>query len=233
MIKAIETRYKGYRFRSRLEARWAVFFDALGIKWEYEKEGYDLGAAGWYLPDFWLPDQKVWIEVKGDDISDKDMAKVKALRDQSDCEVLVIGNIEKGMCCYTLALAKDYPVSCRVDTSIYAPEDVPGWGMVVLCPVCGDYYVHIGGEPVRTLSDSYEAWDGRGEAVRIPMYCEQGHRWHVRFGFHKGCMWHGIENVYEEEQNVFVVLANGDKALLDSAIAAARAARFEHGETPR
>jgi hypothetical protein len=28
-IKAIETSYKGYRFRSRLEARWAVFFDAL------------------------------------------------------------------------------------------------------------------------------------------------------------------------------------------------------------
>lgn len=41
-IKAIETSYKGYRFRSRLEARWAVFFDALGIEWEYEKEGYEL-----------------------------------------------------------------------------------------------------------------------------------------------------------------------------------------------
>lgn len=44
-IKAIETSYKGYRFRSRLEARWAVFFDALGIEWEYEKEGYDLADA--------------------------------------------------------------------------------------------------------------------------------------------------------------------------------------------
>jgi hypothetical protein len=43
VIKAIETRYKGYRFRSRLEARWAVFFDALGVEWEYEKEGFDLG----------------------------------------------------------------------------------------------------------------------------------------------------------------------------------------------
>jgi len=63
-IKAIETIYKGYRFRSRLEARWAVFFDALGIEWEYEKEGYDLGAAGWYLPDFWLPKHGYWIEVK-------------------------------------------------------------------------------------------------------------------------------------------------------------------------
>lgn len=63
MIKAIETRYKGYRFRSRLEARWAVFFDALGIKWEYEKEGYKL-KSGCYLPDFWLPQVEMWAEVK-------------------------------------------------------------------------------------------------------------------------------------------------------------------------
>lgn len=64
-MKAIETIYKGYRFRSRLEARWAVFFDTLGVKWEYEKEGYDLDGV-WYLPDFWLPEQECWFEVKGD-----------------------------------------------------------------------------------------------------------------------------------------------------------------------
>lgn len=54
-IKAIETHYNGYRFRSRLEARWAVFFDALGIRWEYEPEGYVLPDGVRYLPDFWLP----------------------------------------------------------------------------------------------------------------------------------------------------------------------------------
>lgn len=54
-MKAIETVYKGYRFRSRLEARWAVFFDALDIKYEYEPQGFDLGECGRYLPDFWLP----------------------------------------------------------------------------------------------------------------------------------------------------------------------------------
>ena len=53
-LKAIETEYKGYRFRSRLEARWAVFFDACGVKWEYEPEGYDLGNGTYYLPDFLL-----------------------------------------------------------------------------------------------------------------------------------------------------------------------------------
>lgn len=65
-IKAIETRYNGYRFRSRTEARWAVFFDAAGIRYEYEKEGYEL-PSGRYLPDFWLPDVEggAWFEVKG------------------------------------------------------------------------------------------------------------------------------------------------------------------------
>lgn len=63
-MKAIETAYKGYRFRSRLEARWAIFFDALGIKWEYEPEGYDLGDAGYYLPDFFLPACGAYVEVK-------------------------------------------------------------------------------------------------------------------------------------------------------------------------
>lgn len=52
-MKAIETRWKGYRFRSRTEARWAVFFDAAGIDFEYEPEGYVL-PSGPYLPDFRL-----------------------------------------------------------------------------------------------------------------------------------------------------------------------------------
>ena len=33
---AVETFYKGYRFRSRLEARWAAFFDLCKWRWEYE-----------------------------------------------------------------------------------------------------------------------------------------------------------------------------------------------------
>ncbi len=67
-IKAIETRYKGYRFRSRLEARWAVFFDALGLRWEYEKQGYHL-PSGSYLPDFWLSDFSTWVEIKPEEPS--------------------------------------------------------------------------------------------------------------------------------------------------------------------
>lgn len=75
MIKSIETRYAGCRFRSRLEARWAVFFDHLGIAWEYERQGYlckprltnpwDEAGEFPYLPDFWFPEFSIHGEVKG------------------------------------------------------------------------------------------------------------------------------------------------------------------------
>lgn len=71
-IKAIETWYAGHNFRSRLEARWAVFFDALSIRWVYETQGYHVpwrlsqyDGTFRYLPDFFLPDLGVWFEVKG------------------------------------------------------------------------------------------------------------------------------------------------------------------------
>ena len=63
-FKAVQTEYKGYLFRSRLEARWAVFFDTLGIQWEYEPEGIVLSDGTHYLPDFYLPDFHCFFEVK-------------------------------------------------------------------------------------------------------------------------------------------------------------------------
>lgn len=61
--QAIETVYRSYRFRSRLEARWAVFFDRIGTNWVYEHEGYEL-PSGRYLPDFFFPESKFFVEVK-------------------------------------------------------------------------------------------------------------------------------------------------------------------------
>lgn len=78
-IKPIETVYNGYRFRSRLEARWAVFFDVLGIEYEYEPEAYDLGEAGWYLPDFWLPQVSMFAEVKHGPFSEAEEQKCRQL----------------------------------------------------------------------------------------------------------------------------------------------------------
>lgn len=63
--KAIEVLYSGKVFRSRLEARWAVFLDLLGVNWDYEPCHYEIGPDLYYLPDFYLPDQRAWLEVKG------------------------------------------------------------------------------------------------------------------------------------------------------------------------
>jgi len=63
-MKAISTRYDGYLFRSRLEARWAVFFNHINLPYEYEIEGYKLNNGKCYLPDFYLPTLHLFAEVK-------------------------------------------------------------------------------------------------------------------------------------------------------------------------
>ena len=70
-MQPIETQYNGYLFRSRLEARWAVFFDALEIYYEYEPEGFKLSweengeiISRGYLPDLYLPEWDCWVEIK-------------------------------------------------------------------------------------------------------------------------------------------------------------------------
>lgn len=62
-IPAIPTVYRGRRYRSRLEARWAAFFDLLG--WQHEYEPCDLGT---WSPDFALwgsePEWRTLVEIK-------------------------------------------------------------------------------------------------------------------------------------------------------------------------
>lgn len=104
-IKPIETIYNGYRFRSRLEARWAVFFDALGVQYEYEPEGFDLGGM-YYLPDFkvkcWGTRGEItnepfdlWIEVKGE-MTEDDASKIR--RFAAKFPILVVGKIPPHGC---------------------------------------------------------------------------------------------------------------------------------------
>jgi len=62
-IKPIPTIYKGQKFRSRIEAKWAVLFDLLKIIWVYEPDGFQL-STGKYLPDFYLPEYEAFVEVK-------------------------------------------------------------------------------------------------------------------------------------------------------------------------
>ena len=113
-FRPIQTFYKGYRFRSRLEARWAVFFDHCGVAWEYEPEGFELENGLYYLPDFLLHgvtgrvEGDLWVEVKGN-MTEESARKILAFSGVEDeCDdpnineyvvkrpILVVGGIPDG-----------------------------------------------------------------------------------------------------------------------------------------
>jgi hypothetical protein len=108
-VRAIETLYRGYRFRSRLEARWAVFFDAAGIRWEYEPQGFTLADGSSYLPDFWLPglDGGTWAEVKG---NSRDWEACRLA--ESKLQQLCIESRAKGVLLFGIPPTSDYPAIC-------------------------------------------------------------------------------------------------------------------------
>lgn len=99
-IKPIQTYYNGYWFRSRLEARWAVFFDAMGIEYRYEDEGYTYWDDRYqWLPDFTLPEyDNLLVEVKGgDDALKKDWERlamaIDYLNTPASNGLLILGDI--------------------------------------------------------------------------------------------------------------------------------------------
>ena len=95
-MKPIETEYNGDLFRSRLEARWAVFFRTLNLRYEYEKEGFDIDGVR-YLPDFFLPEYSCWVEIKPDSISEKEYIKINAFaKATKDKFILISGSPKEG-----------------------------------------------------------------------------------------------------------------------------------------
>lgn len=88
-IKPIPTQYKGYKFRSRLEARFAVFFDALSQGFRYEPEGYNLERGLNYLPDFFL-DAGYFVEIKPYYPNAIEMRKAMLLAQQTKTKVYIL-----------------------------------------------------------------------------------------------------------------------------------------------
>ena len=78
-MKAIETIYNGTNYRSKTEAKWALFMDLIGCKFIYEPQAYDLGESGCYLPDFWLPALDAFVEIKPDIVIDSRTSPTAAL----------------------------------------------------------------------------------------------------------------------------------------------------------
>lgn len=165
MIQPIATKYKGITFRSRLEARWAVFFYAMGIPFEYEPEGFDIGSE-WYLPDFYLPDQRYWVEIKPtleSNVSSMPPAHIHRLRS-------VVEYTEKdGIAIYGL------PGRFDVDMPAYRVfRFFPGYEedfdyFWCQCPGCGVSGVQWYGRWTRNkhmvgcVGEPRNVWDGQGE----------------------------------------------------------------------
>lgn len=130
-MKAIKTGYKGIVFRSRTEAKWAVFFDKVGFIWEYEPEGFTLSDGRWYLPDFKVktPQGKdIWYEVKP--TQDKDDGKFSKLMEDLHREYGVkksTGDID----------SKTKPTPPRGELLVGSPYDFYHTFDVKMCPRCG------------------------------------------------------------------------------------------------
>lgn len=213
-LQSIETRYAGHRFRSRLEARWAVFFDTLGVRWEYEPQGFELSPLseatlkrmadehlrepqpedanhlGSYLPDFWLPDQAAWFEVKGADPSHEEWARLFRFAELTDQRFFIaVGSI---------------PDPRRIDESGHPQED---------------------GFEIYTYSDLHYAWTRCRWCGSFDLTFDARSA-RTRCGCHKA--------KYPDFQ---APCCNGDKCYqgdapeIVAAYSAARSARFEHGES--
>lgn len=87
------------RFRSQLEIRFALELEARHLRWFYEPQR--LGESR-YLLDFYLPDCKAWVEVKGR-VSSRDHL---ALR-----EVAHLLAVQRGHRLYMWTANKAYAVS--------------------------------------------------------------------------------------------------------------------------
>jgi len=216
MLKAIETEYKGYRFRSRLEARWAVFFDALGFQWEYEPEGFDLNGV-WYLPDFRVKTPQgndIWYEIKPNGVlSDKKFSAFLSALNGLEQRDFDLGNYVVRRA----ALLSGDPVDhfarkTRTDSG-YVEENI-------MCPRCG------------YINDPASGYDFSGRGA--DMYgCEPCDFETPSGGYHDSEI--GILNCGVSPHKGLLLLGEGEyKKRIGPRIAAAckkaRSTRFEHGE---
>jgi len=100
-LVAMPAEFDGIKYRSRNEARWAIFFKELGIIFAYEDEGFDLGAGIRYLPDFHIPLQDnfkrdMYFEIKPSAsgliiVDESDRKKIEAL--SNHVFISVIGSV--------------------------------------------------------------------------------------------------------------------------------------------
>lgn len=157
------TTYNGIRFRSRLEADFARWFDENGMLWSYEAEGYRLANGLSYLPDFFLPAQRAWFECKGV-MLDEDEAKILQLAHESNLDVFVGSHIYRDeVLLQVVDMYNDNPVmyqgeillaKCNRCEKVWLMTEYGGWA----CRICGNYDGNAHFEILR----SFSGWRGEG-----------------------------------------------------------------------
>lgn len=147
-VRSIPTVYNGIEFRSKLEASTAKLMDDVGLEWQFEAEGYDLGNGIWYLPDFYIPRNKMFLEVKGI-LDPKSEEKVTALAGAcagSGIRVMLLFNVRPRR---IAGLQQLYVAGSLVNGDGVMPDNVvlsrcpsckqAAWKILrsATCPLCG------------------------------------------------------------------------------------------------
>lgn len=278
-IKAIETTYNGYKFRSRLEARWAVFFDALGIKYEYEPEGFEFEGGKRYLPDFFIREWDCWVEIKPEipilsiiksglrggrySVKKTEYKLCELLAKHTKKPVLLIGgtpwvkrprpnpdgtiDIDTGVDLY------EYKIAVFLPDMIVFDSDGSETGIEVKLPHLQDFgspfyedfyesSIHLYGFIYRCYKDFPEYFDKplphRGDAFGLieadKIYFEKMNgrpHWKWEYGIASDDYVFSSSRLNSLELSAAWSYPGERYEILD-AYAAARQARFEHGETP-
>lgn len=222
-MKAIETVFNGHKFRSRLEARWAVFFNELGIEYLYESEGYEFDDKTKYLPDFFLPRIStsasaiggLWLEVKPLNNIDADSIKkiIKLCNMTQHAGIIVAGDpfenvllatgksnaAEDGGAWWICGEVGSFEISDPAEFGI-----LDGPYIFCLCPWCGKIGLEFDGRGARVCG--YKAhFDDEESALECIKHL--GH--------------------YRADDKCYT----GNHHLIVSAATKARQSRFEHGES--
>jgi hypothetical protein len=249
--KAIETEYNGYKFRSRLEARWAVVFDWLKVKYQYEPQGFELEDGLRYLPDFYLPEHKLYVEIKADAnaaIASGDKLKRFAdmVRANGQYYAVFYDVPHYEACVYekykyqSIEFEHSKPVGLTLKPVLrkralnnieYERFSANG---TLNCARCNDDFTHLEKIEPYTYDDRM--------AVKLSFTCEACSERDHKGGFDEIAFFIEIENhsghTYIEqsymytENNQLLILSGCDYQLLEDALYAGRTARFEHGQQP-
>lgn len=90
-VVSVQTEYMQTQFKSLNEHRFARLLDYLKLKWYYE-----LLSVHWrdriksYTPDFWIPAIQLYVEVKGKEPSDDEIAKASYLCEFTQQDVAIL-----------------------------------------------------------------------------------------------------------------------------------------------